>query len=109
MHSVDMDAYDFAVQEEPQAAAGDPTVQGTESAGQHVLTAPEEQGNQVATEEILESTAVAKGEEELVDAVDANADIDPAELFGEPSPTEPSAESDTVIDPNELFGNFDEH
>jgi hypothetical protein len=109
MHSVDMDAYDFAVPEELQTAAGDSTVQETEPEGQHVLTAPEEQGNPVATEEILESTAGAKGEEELVDAVDANAEIDPAELFGGPSPTETSTESDTVIDPNELFGNFDEH
>ena len=73
------------------------------------MIAPEEQGNPVATEEILESTAGAKGEEELVDAVDANAEIDPAELFGGSSPTETSTESDTVIDPNELFGNFDEH
>ena len=41
--------------------------------------------------------------------VDANAETDPAELFGGSSPTETSTESDTVIDPNELFGNFDEH
>ena len=49
-----------------------------------------------------------KVEEELVDTVDTNAEIDPAELFGEPSQTETPTESDTVIDPNELFGNFDE-
>ena len=44
----------------------------------------------------------------MIDAVDANAEIDPAELFGVPSPTEAPTESDAVIDPNELFGNFDE-
>ena len=119
MHSVDMDAYDFAVPEALQAVAcdttaqgtesvRDTTAQGTESTGQHVLTVPEEQRNPVVAEEIPESTSGAKGEEELEDAVDANGEIDPAELFGGPSSTEAPIESDTVIDPNELFGNFDE-
>ena len=40
--------------------------------------------------------------------VDTNAEIDPAELFGEPSSTEAAAEPDAAIDPTELFGNFDE-
>jgi len=108
MHSVDMDAYDFTVPEELQTAAGDSTVQGTEPEEQHVLTAPEEQENSMVAEETPESISGMKVEEELVDAVDTNAEIDPAELFGEPSQTETPTESDTVIDPNELFGNFDE-
>ncbi len=108
MHSVDMDAYDFAVPEELQTAAGDPTVQGTESEGQPVLTAPEAQDNSVVAEETPESISGMKVEEELVDAVDTNAEIDPAELFGEPSSTEAAAEPDAAIDPTELFGNFDE-
>ena len=49
-----------------------------------------------------------KVEEELVDTVDTNAEIDPAERFGEPSSTEAAAEPDAAIDPTELFGNFDE-
>ena len=108
MHSVDMDAYDFAVPEELQTAAGDPTVQGTESEGQPVLAAPEAQDNSVVAEETPESISGMKVEEELVDAVDTNAEIDPAELFGEPSSTEAAAEPDATIDPTELFGNFDE-
>jgi hypothetical protein len=108
MHSVDMDAYDFAVPEELQTAAGDPTVQGTESEGQPVLTAPEAQDNSVVAEETPESISGMKVEEELVDAVDTNAEIDPAELFGDPSSTEAAAEPDAAIDPTELFGNFDE-
>ena len=108
MHSVDMDAYDFAVPEELQTAAGDPTVQGTESEGQPVLTAPEAQDNSVVAEETPESISGMKVEEELVDTVDTNAEIDPAELFGEPSSTEAAAEPDAAIDPTELFGNFDE-
>ena len=108
MHSVDMDAYDFAVPEELQTPAGDPTVQGTESEGQPVLTAPEAQDNSVVAEETPESISGMKVEEELVDAVDTNAEIDPAELFGEPSSTEAAAEPDATIDPTELFGNFDE-
>ena len=108
MHSVDMDAYDFAVPEELQTAAGDPTVQGTESEGQPVLTASEAQDNSMVAEETPESISGMKVEEELVDAVDTNAEIDPAELFGEPSSTEAAAEPDAAIDPTELFGNFDE-
>ena len=108
MHSVDMDAYDFTVPEELQTAAGDPTVQGTEPEGQHVLTAPEEQENSMVAEEGPESISGMKVEEEFVDTVDTNAEIDPAELFGGPSQTETPTESDTVIDPNELFGNSDE-
>jgi hypothetical protein len=108
MHSVDMDAYDFAVPEELQTAAGDSTVQETEPEGQHVLTAPEEQENSMVAEETPESVSGMNVEEEFVDAVDTNAEIDPAELFGGPSQTETPTESDTVIDPNELFGNFDE-
>ena len=108
MHSVDMDAYDFAVPEELQTTVGDPTVQGTESEGQPVLTAPEAQDNSVVAEETPESISGMKVEEELVDAVDTNAEIDPAELFGEPSSTEAAAEPDAAIDPTELFGNFDE-
>ena len=108
MHSVDMDAYDFAVPEELQTAAGDPTVQGAESEGQPVLTAPEAQDNSVVAEETPESISGMKVEEELVDTVDTNAEIDPAELFGEPSSTEAAAEPEAAIDPTELFGNFDE-
>ena len=108
MHSVDMDAHDFAVPEEQQTAAGDPTVQGTESEGQPVLTAPEAQDNSVVAEETPESISGMKVEEELVDTVDTNAEIDPAELFGEHSSTEAAAEPDAAIDPTELFGNFDE-
>ena len=84
MHSVDMDAYDFAVPEELQTAVDDPTVQGTESEGQPVLTASEEQDNSMVTEKSTESISSMKVEEELVDAVDTNAEIDPVELFGEP-------------------------
>mgnify|MGYP005658691619 FL=1 len=108
MHSVDMDAYDFAVPEELQTVAGDPAVQGTESERQTVLTASEEQENSMVAEETPESISGMKVEEELVDAVDTNAEIDPAALFGEPSSTEAAAEPDAAIDPNELFGNFDE-
>ena len=108
MHSVDMDAYDFAVPEELQTVAGDPAVQRTESEGQTVLTAPEEQDNSMVAEETPESISGMKVEEELVDAVDTNAEIDPAELFGDPSSTEAAAEPDAAIDPTELFGNFDE-
>ena len=91
-----------------QPKAGDPTVQGTESEGQPVLTAPEAQDNSVVAEETPESIPGMKVEEELVDAVDTNAEIDPAELFGEPSSTKAAAEPDAAIDPTELFGNFDE-
>ena len=108
MHSVDMDAYDFAVPEELQTAADDSTVQETKPTEQHVLTAPEEQENSMVAEESPESISGMNVEEELIDAVDTNAEIDPAELFGGPSQTETPTESDTVIDPNELFGNFDE-
>jgi hypothetical protein len=107
MHSVDMDAYDFAVPEELQTVAGDPTVQRTESEGPPVLTAPK-QDNSMVAEETPESISGMKVEEEFVDTVDTNAEIDPAELFGGPSQTETPTESDTVIDPNELFGNSDE-
>ena len=83
-------------------------MQGTEPEGQHVLTVPEEQDNSMVAGESPESISGINVEKEFVDTVDTNAEIDPAELFGEPSQIETPTESDTVIDPNELFGNFDE-
>ena len=108
MHSVDMDAYDFAVPEELQTTAGDPQCKELNPKGNPLLTAPEAQDNSVVAEGDSESISGMKVEEELVDAVDTNAEIDPAELFGEPSSTEAAAEPDAAIDPTELFGNFDE-
>jgi hypothetical protein len=107
MHSVDMDAYDFTVPEELQTSE-EAVVQSAESEELQVSTVPEVHQDSVVAEDVSESVPQINREEEPADIVDASSEIDTVELFGEPSSKETPVESDEVIDPNELFGNFDE-